>query len=148
MVAALVLGGVLTALLLARPSPATVRLDGAARVVGTELQVWGTTDLPDDSIVDIGIWREDVVGSDEPVNELFDAVKVRGGRFEYAADVGGWPPGTVNVEVGFSPGIEGQPPQAHQRYGRKGERLTGPNVAYDTGEPAVMWRSSVTLPAR
>lgn len=143
MVAALALGGVLAALLLARPAPATVRLDGAARVVGTELQVSGTTDLPDDSLVDIGIWRED-----EPVSELFDAVKVRGGRFEYAADVRGWPPGTVNVEVGFSPAIEGQPPQAHERYGREGERLTGPNVVYDTGEPAVMWRSSVTLPAR
>jgi hypothetical protein len=67
---------------------------------------------------------------------LEDLVAVGGGRFEHQIDLSHWPPGAIEVWVGFELYLDSdgrQPREVVEWFGPQGENLTGPNVE-DWGE--------------
>jgi len=108
---------------------AAVHLAVEAAVNEGTLVVQGRAALPDGAWVEYAAYRKA-----DPTVRARGAVRVERGRFEARADVADWRPGAVMVDVQFSTRARGeheQPEQVLRRYGRKGERIHGPNVVVD-----------------
>lgn len=104
----------------------SVSLTVTAQQQNKQLRISGTTNLPDGAIVAF-----EVAATDLNVNEFADGTAtVGGGRFSSSVDVSEWPSGNVEVWAAFQTVLgHGEQPQAIlDRYGKFGEKLTGPNV--------------------
>ena len=92
-----------------------------ASVAGNTINVTGTTNLPDGSILLVYVVHE--------VEQLpFDAersVAVVDGRFEVQVDTIGWPAGAARASAWFGMDPPGQPANVVQLVGPRGERIRG-----------------------
>lgn len=100
----------------------TVLLTFAAKLAKARtVLIEGTTNLPDGALLE---WDLEARNGETKHGPM----KVKGGKFTSTVTVNEWRPGRVEVWVGFNTLIKGQPPEVVQRYGARGERLTGPNI--------------------
>jgi hypothetical protein len=124
----------------------TVDLTLAPRMAGRTLFIEGTTDLPDQAVIEWELRHEQLFQRrDIPIERMTNEghAVVRGHRYGIAVDLSGWPAGSVEVWVAFQPLSYGtrQPAQISQIFGRNGERIEGNNVSV---HPARMKRVELT----
>lgn len=117
--------------------------DGSTRVVLTVeaqspsagvVEVEGTATVPDAANVNWALSHPrppdgcpvDVAPEVDPCNAPYGRAMVRDGRFAFRVD--GLDPGEVEVFVAFDPLAGDQPPAIGERYGPRGQRMTGPQV--------------------
>lgn len=99
---------------------------------GDFIQVTGSSNLPDGSVISIYAWHQDVDDAVAPGFDASDVAAVSGGSFNVQIPIVGWPPGRVNVSASFSiGGSQPQPDHIVDAYGDHGERLTGRQVEID-----------------
>jgi len=112
---------------------APVQLTLEAEVLGDTLLVHGTTNLPDGSLLSYEIHQ---VEDPQLRWHAEGHAQVAFGAFSERIDIGDWPGGDVEVFLSFPSALGGveQPEEAVERFGERGERLTGSNVVeYDDG---------------
>lgn len=103
-----------------------VTLDAHARRDGGALVVDGRATVPEGALVS---WE--VVHALHPSFREEGTAEVAGGRFTITLDTGGWPPGELEVWLGFQtvPATGARQPDAVlARYGHQGERMVGDQV--------------------
>lgn len=103
-----------------------VALDAAARRDAGALVVDGRATVPDGALVS---WQ--VTHALHPSFREDGAAEVTGGRFTVTLDTSGWPPGELEVWLGFQtvPATGARQPDAViARFGHKGERMAGDQV--------------------
>lgn len=136
-----------TAVVCAVPlSARTVTLTSAPRLVGRTIYIEGTTDLPDQTVIEWELRHELLFQRrDIPMNRMVTEghTVVHGHRYMVAVDVSAWPTGSVEVWVAFQPRSYGtpQPRFVSQLYGSSGEWIEGENVSV---HPAHMKRVELT----
>lgn len=105
---------------------AGVALDAEARREAGVLTVAGQATVPDGALVS---WQ--VAHALHPSFREDGTAEVAGGRFTVTLDTSGWPPGALEVWLGFQtvPATGARQPEVViARYGHKGERMTGDQV--------------------
>jgi hypothetical protein len=111
---------------------------------GRILTISGTTTLPDGAVVDCETWHEsedDGLGSGE--YHTVDVVTIHSGALMCRADLTGWPTGTVRASARFLPWD--QPAAIVDRYGYRGERLSGSEVYQDSDGWVLEVRENVSV---
>lgn len=104
-----------------------------ADISADQLSIRGATDLPDGTLLS---YEAQQVDDPQLRWHAEGHAEVRGGRFEETVSVADWEFGDVEVYVSFPSSLGGvqQPAGVVERFGERGERLTGTNVtAYDDG---------------
>ena len=109
-----------------------------ATAVDSQLVITGTTDLPDDTVLQVSAWMPDDGGPSS-----YQDVRVSNGRIHSTASISSWPAGDITVSISFAVGPY-QPTEVTEVYGDDGERLTGPHVIDDSGRPTM--RLILTVP--
>jgi len=99
---------------------------------GRTIVIEGKTDLPDGSQIAYDLehekFKEIRPGDDlQKVTWTAGVIRVDSGRYSHKVDLSAWPTGFVDAWVGFEPAL-GQPRSVADKYGKKGEYLTGANV--------------------
>ena len=120
----------------------TVQLTLAPRLEGRTIVIEGTTDLPDNAVIEWELRHEQLFQRhDVPVSRMASEghAVVHDHHYRATLDLGGWPSGKIEVWVAFQPLSYGtrQPAHINWLYGRDGERIDGENV---TIHPAHMRR--------
>lgn len=111
---------------------------------GRTLITSGTTTLPDGALVDCEAWHEledDGLGPGAYITT--DVATVHSGAFRCRADFTGWPEGMVRATARYLPWD--QPAEVADRYGYRGERLSGPEVYPDSDGWVLEVRENVLL---
>ena len=111
-------------------------------MVGRTILIEGTTDLPDQTVIEWELRHEFLFKRrDIPICRMADEghTVVRNHRYCVSVDLSGWPAGQVEVWVAFQPLSYGtrQPAHISQVFGTNGERIEGENVSMN---PAHMRR--------
>lgn len=125
-------------------------------VVQDTATVFGTTDLPDGSLVSVQVyqadeWRRASIDGESPDVETFpwisgDDVTVHNGAFLATIDISGWPGGNGGAIAMFwiDPA---QPAAVRDRFGANGEKLEGPGVdEFEDGTPRLRVHASFEIP--
>lgn len=97
----------------------------SADLHGNRLTVSGRATVPDGAFVIYGIYR-----TSPPERRVVGYARVGNERYAADADVSAWPSGEIAVDVHFQtlmPG-ETQPDAVLERFGEKGQRMTGHQV--------------------
>lgn len=116
-----------------------------------EVSVSGTSDLPDDAVFGYFFLHEDELGdvTRVPRFQAGGETRVHDGQYSFAEDLSAWPDGDAVFDVWFQLGHDSpQPDHLVERFGTRGQCLTGPQVGVDSpGDPNVLRAGgSVTLP--
>ena len=105
-----------------------VTLSGNSSIAGDALTITGHTSIPD------GAWLIFAAYSVEhPLVRTRDYMLVKDGQFSAQVDISGWPSGEIETDIHFQtmlPDHE-QPAIVMQKYGAKGERMSGDTVVQE-----------------
>jgi hypothetical protein len=135
-------------------SPSNVAIEATPTVLGRQVSVDGTTDLPDGTVLGVQIFQFDAwqraATAGQDATEAFDLIETReaivqGGRFHAEADTTGWPPGRGMAAVYFWID-ESQPEAVKTRFGRDGSGLHGSNVHAEATGPTFRIDRPFTIP--
>ena len=103
-----------------------------------------TTTLPDGARIDCETWHDsEDDGLGPGVYDTVDVVAVHSGTFVCRADLTGWPAGMVRSSARFL--SWDQPVEIVDRYGYRGERLSGAEVYHDLDGWVLEVRESVPI---
>ena len=135
----------LAALSVAPLAARTVELTLAPRVSGHTILIEGTTDLPDQTVIEWELRHEQLFKrQDIPVGRMCNEghAVVHDHHYRVEVSLAGWPSGSIEVWVAFQPLSYGtrQPARISSMYGSSGERIEGENVSI---HPAHMRRVEV-----
>ena len=123
----------------------TVELTLSPRLDGRTIVIEGTTDLPDNAVIEWELRHEQLFQRhDVPISLMANEghALVHGRHYRAVIDLSRWPSGSVEVWVAFQPRSYGtrQPAHISYLYGASGEWMEGENV---TIHPAHMRRVEV-----
>jgi hypothetical protein len=119
-----------------------VRMTLRAALETGKVRLSGTASVPDGAWIIYVVYRKAAPGT-----RANGFARVRGGRYAAVVDVRGWPPGRIAVDAHFQILLPGrrQPAAVIERFGRMGERMTGPTVVKGgAGFRAAVVSASVT----
>ena len=124
----------------------TVELTLAPHLVGRTICIEGSTDLPDNAVIEWELRHEQLFQRhDVPISRMASEghAVVHDHHYRATIDLRGWPAGKIEVWVAFQPLSYGtrQPARISWLYGSSGERIEGENV---TIHPAHMRRVELT----
>jgi hypothetical protein len=116
-----------------------------------QVEVAGTTDLPDGAVVSYFFLHEDELGDVRtlPRYQAGGATSVHDGRLRFTEDLSGWPDGAAVLDLWFEVGPDApQPAHVVEAFGATGQCLSGPQVSSDSpgDRKGLLTQARVTLP--